>query len=238
MPAPAPPPPSAEDLALRAAKEALTKFKTEREAAAKARADEEARKAEASARRRQERMDKVPEGPNALELLDAPQEADADAGRALVESGGSSNPERDVTVLPTALEGAFDSLGASFSAFRPTTFKLGQAWLRRRQKTLLSPMAESTLNTDEQSREKKLALDLLDALTRSGALALEETTLHVIVAQTHVFQMSVLDTLVQKNVNPIDVMERGGLVIAQAVFGAPDERALLAPNHEPLPLQQ
>jgi len=99
---------------------------------------------------------------------------------------------------------------------------------------LLAPETEVGLGNDEQEQEKKKAFDLLDAITRSGSLAVADAALHVIVAQTHMFSLSVLDCLVQQNVNPIDVMERGGLVVAQAIFGAPDEQALLSPQHEPL----
>lgn len=47
------------------------------------------------------------------------------------------------------------------------------------------------------------ALELLDALTRSGALVVEEAALHVILAATHAFDKGLVDTVVQDNLNPI-----------------------------------
>ena len=71
----------------------------------------------------------------------------------------------------------------------------------------------------EQKLEKNACWDLLDALTRSGGLGVEGATLHVVVASTHCFEKSVMDTLVVDNVNPIEKVERSMLIVAETIHG-------------------
>ena len=52
-------------------------------------------------------------------------------------------------------------------------------------------------NTVEQEKEKNSALDLLDALTQSGALCLEDVSLHVLIGVTHCFDKTLVDTILQ-----------------------------------------
>jgi hypothetical protein len=51
----------------------------------------------------------------------------------------------------------------------------------------------------QQEAMKAKAFDLLDALTRSGALLLKDTSLHVLVATTHRFDQSLVDTVSLSN---------------------------------------
>ena len=53
------------------------------------------------------------------------------------------------------------------------------------------------MNTQEQEKERNQAFDLLDALTRSGALSVDEASLHVVIATTHCFDNSIMDTIIQ-----------------------------------------
>ena len=64
----------------------------------------------------------------------------------------------------------------------------------------------STLTGDAQKKEKDAAFDLLDALTKSGGLPVEHASLHVVAAM-HRFDKTVLETIVQNNMNPIDEAE-------------------------------
>ena len=64
----------------------------------------------------------------------------------------------------------------------------------------------STLTGDAQKKEKDDAFDLLDALTKSGGLPVEHASLHVVAAM-HRFDKTVLETIVQDNMNFIDKAE-------------------------------
>lgn len=53
-------------------------------------------------------------------------------------------------------------------------------------------------------KEKAKAFDLLDALSRSGALSVDHASLHIVIAATHCFDKTLMDTVIQDNVNPIE----------------------------------
>ena len=122
----------------------------------------------------------------------------------------------DISALPQVLEKRYEALDEE-SCLRPTILKTQGAWRKRFQKTLLSKEETTTLAKDAQKKEKDRAFDLLDALTRSGALSVEDAALHVVVAATHCFDKTLMDTLVQDNVNPIEKVERSALIAASAV---------------------
>jgi len=67
--------------------------------------------------------------------------------------------------------------------------------------------------------EKNKAFDLLDALTKSGGLSIEYASLHVIVAATHCFDKSVMNTLIKDNINPAESLERTSLIMAGTIRG-------------------
>merc|ERR1712151_962623 len=98
-----------------------------------------------------------------------------------------------------------------------TIINPSQVWTKKAQKALLSKPTTSTVTGDEQKKEKDAAFDLLDALTKSGALPIEDASLHIVVAATHCFDKSVTETVVQNNCNPIDFVERSTLVMASMV---------------------
>ena len=124
----------------------------------------------------------------------------------------------DYTRYPSLLEEMYTKYDPE-SSLRPTIINPGSAWTKRAQASLLSTPVTSTLGADEQAREKSAAFDLLDALTRSGALPVEHASLHVVIAATHCFDQSIVDTLVQRNVNPIERVERSTLIMAAALHG-------------------
>jgi len=69
--------------------------------------------------------------------------------------------------------------------------------------------------------EKDAAFDLLDALTKSGAISVDHASLHIVVAATHCFDKTVMETIVQDNMNPIDKVERSTLIMATTVHQQP-----------------
>merc|ERR1712159_905759 len=89
------------------------------------------------------------------------------------------------------------------------------------QKALLESPITSSLGKDEQKKEKDAAFDLLDALTKSGAVPVEGASLHIVVAATHCFDKTITETVVQDNVNPIDKVERSTLIMASTVHQQP-----------------
>ena len=82
-----------------------------------------------------------------------------------------------------------------------------------------------------QKEERDAAFDLLDALSRSGALDINCAELHVVVAATHCFARTVVDTVIMDNVNPIEKVERSVLIVGTTIHNQPDARALLQPQH-------
>ena len=102
----------------------------------------------------------------------------------------------DYTQLPGWLDANFDRFD-EFNALRATTIKLGGVWSRRSQAGLLSKPVTARMAAEAQRKERSRAFDLLDALSKSGALALSSTELHVVVAATHCFDLDVMNTVVQ-----------------------------------------
>ena len=52
----------------------------------------------------------------------------------------------------------------------------------------------------------------------AGALSLVGCSLHVITAATHCFDLDLLNTVVQDNINPIERVEASGLIMASTIF--------------------
>lgn len=141
--------------------------------------------------------------------------------------------EEDCTKLPSKLEEAFNRLDVDH-AVRPTIIKPGDQWQRARQRTFIlrteKPKME-LLSFEDLDKERNAVFDLLDALTRSGALPIEDAAVHIVIGASHSFDDTVMNTVVQHNRNPIESIERSSLIMASTIFCAPSFQALVQPPH-------
>lgn len=144
-------------------------------------------------------------------------------------TGGDSVGETlDYTRIPAELDKKFESLDTD-GALRATILKPGDPWTRTAQKGLLGSPSTQVMGTTEQRTEKHRAFDLLDALSKSGALAIDDASLHVVLAATHCFDKTLVDTVIQDNVNPIEKVERSLLIVGTTIH-AQSAIAMLAPE--------
>ena len=141
-----------------------------------------------------------------------------EAGRVITGSG------MDLTSIPRRLHAEYNSSSdAEQSVLRPTIVHTADVWTKRRQgKNLLSrKFVEHSLGKGERKMEKRRAMDLLDALSRSGSLSIAHSELHAIVGATHCFDHSLIDKVIRDNVDPIEKMSRSALKVASAIYGMP-----------------
>jgi len=84
---------------------------------------------------------------------------------------------------------------------------------------------QECLTSKELEVQGASAYDLLDALSRSGSMVIEDAALHVVVASKHCFDQSLLDTVVRGNVNhPIEQLVCSILIAASTLYALPAER--------------
>ena len=145
------------------------------------------------------------------------------------EEEGEGEEVIDFTRIPGELDGKLESFDKD-SSLRPTTIKEAEIWTKKYQKSLMSPLVSVSLDVDKQKEERNKAFDLLDALSRSGALSIDHCSLHVLLAFTHCFDKSVMDTVIQDNVNPIEKLEKSTLLVAETIHRRSVKR-LIKPEH-------
>merc|ERR1719152_701782 len=135
-----------------------------------------------------------------------------------VDVGGSV--ELDYTRLPGTLDARLAEMDVDH-AMRPTKITVPtDGWRKTSHAALLAKKpTTSTLSAADQETEKQRAFDLLDGLSRSGALPIDCCALHVVIAVTHCFDDSLLDTVIVRNVNPIEKLERSCLIVSEVVHG-------------------
>lgn len=136
--------------------------------------------------------------------------------------GKSFQLGNDLTMIPKQLDTQFEKFGnveKYGGALRSTVIKIGECWTKKSKPNILSSPESTFLESKEHKEEKDKALDLLDALSRSGSLPITCAELHVIVASTHCFKKSVMNTVVQDNINPIEKIERSNLLVASVIHG-------------------
>jgi len=138
----------------------------------------------------------------------------------------------DYTKIPGILDDKCGALDKE-STLRPTIITVGETWERSVQKGLLSIPYNETLKIEDQERERNQAFDLLDSLSRSGSLVMEDACLHVVIASTHSFDKTLMNTIIQGNVNPIEKLESSTLIVATTIHGQSAEE-LLRPEAKPI----
>lgn len=161
----------------------------------------------------------TPPAPPATRVDATSARRDARAEQASRGSGDGGDAV-DYTRIPGELDKKFEQLDED-GALRPTIIHPGEVWTRTSQKGLLAAPQGATLFAKEQKEEKNKAFDLLDALSKSGALPIENASLHVVIAATHCFDKTLLDTVIQGNVNPIEKVERSLMIVATTIHGRP-----------------
>jgi len=137
----------------------------------------------------------------------------------------------DYTKIPNQLEKKYEELDVD-GALRPTIINPGTVWTRRFQKSLLAEPETKSLSKDEQGKERNKAFDLLDALTKSGSLAIEAASLHVVIAATHCFDKTLMNTIIQNNVNPIEKVERSSLIMASTIHSVTPKELIVGEQVE------
>lgn len=159
----------------------------------------------------------------------SPPRSDRGEGTTSAADGaGAAGQPIDYTRIPRELDKKFEAFDED-GALRPTIINPGEAWSRTASKGLLAAPTTTTMLVKDQKDEKHRAFDLLDALSRSGALPIEHATLHVVVAATHCFDKTLVDTVIQGNVNPIEKVERSLMLVATTVHDR-DASELLLPD--------
>ncbi len=142
------------------------------------------------------------------------------AHHAVPPTSGELGDSSDYTRIPGELDRQFERLDTD-GALRATIINPGDPWTHTAQKGLLGSPKTLSLHGGEQRTQKNRAFDLLDALSRSGALSIDDATLHVVIAATHCFDRTLLDTVIQDNVNPIEKVERSLMIVGSTIHAQP-----------------
>jgi hypothetical protein len=153
------------------------------------------------------------------------------SGSGPSQSGGAVELQRDdidYTKIPAYLDRSFHKYDED-NALHSTIISTGSGWTKSSQKALL---AQPTKGSVDQWREKNAAFDLCDSLTRAGVLPIDSAELHVLLAATHCFDSSLINTVVQQNINPIEKVERSNLIVAMAVHNKSADELLKNEQHE------
>lgn len=128
----------------------------------------------------------------------------------------------DFSAIPKALDCGFEKYTDNETyggTLRNVTLKTNPIWIKKRKPNLLRPVETVTISSDEQKCERDRAYDLLDALSKSGALEIQTGELHMVVASCHSFEKSLVNTIIQDNINPIEKIERSNLIVASIIHG-------------------
>lgn len=163
---------------------------------------------------------------------------DGAASPAAATEGGAA--DLDYTRVPSELDARLEAQDTD-AEMRPTNINVGSVWTLKAQAALLAKPTTKPMLPAAQEGAQQQAFDLLNALTRSGALPIADCSLHVMVAATHCFARSLMDTAIIDNINPIEKLERSSLIVASVVHSrhaeeliCPEQRTRVATYSAPL----
>lgn len=168
----------------------------------------------------QELCRQVGDGPISFPELVDPSEMEMpvreyqDDGPEEVQQQEPTESVRDYTEVPDIIE---ELSKDQESALRPTTIKPGPLWTLKQHDPSFSLTSTADIDSERQGSEKSLAFDLMETLTRAGTLPFTHTQCHVVLAYTHPFAQSLMQTVCEENINPIEEVERSMLLVASVV---------------------
>lgn len=135
-------------------------------------------------------------------------------------SGQAAAGVFDFAAIPSKMDRNF-ALFDTESVLHPAIIKVGPVWQTLTQRGLLDQAEPGWMPAAAQQREKDCTFDLLDALSQSGSLPLDSAELHVITAASHSFDNTLIGTVIEDNLNPIEKVERSLLIVASTLFEVP-----------------
>jgi hypothetical protein len=125
------------------------------------------------------------------------------------------------SAIPKKIDSLFETHDRDNNV-RPTVIKSGPEWeLTSYDKVTREEKVTKIRESKDKTCRKQQVMDLLDALSRSGELGIQECSVHVVYAVTNAFNESCFDTIAKKSVNPIERMERASLVVSHAIHDTP-----------------
>ena len=124
----------------------------------------------------------------------------------------------DWTNLPNELNSRLEEWDTE-NAVRPAIIKITSSWAKEFQRSILANPEKAVLDQPDQEKETKRTFDLLDCLSRSGGLSVDSGSFHVLMGCTHCFDKTLMNTLIQDNINPIHSLERSSLIVHSTLQG-------------------
>mmetsp|Transcript_13631 Transcript_13631/g.37675 ORF Transcript_13631/g.37675 Transcript_13631/m.37675 type:complete len:908 (-) Transcript_13631:687-3410(-) len=123
----------------------------------------------------------------------------------------------DFTKLPKILDRKLEKYDLE-GFLRSVIIKSGENWTRKRKANMLAEATTQHLDSETIRSEQRTSFDLLDAISKSGSLAIDSAELHVIVGVSHNFVNSLMETVYKDNINPIEKAEKTMLLFASQIF--------------------
>eukprot|EP01060_Flectonema_neradi_P005895 TRINITY_DN13954_c0_g1_i1.p1 TRINITY_DN13954_c0_g1~~TRINITY_DN13954_c0_g1_i1.p1 ORF type:complete len:903 (+),score=185.96 TRINITY_DN13954_c0_g1_i1:83-2791(+) len=150
-------------------------------------------------------------------------------------SGGAevavSESDTSLAHLPVILNKKFESVPEL--SLQSSSMSCGSKITQRTCKgQLLTKETTNSLTSSQLTPLHQQALSLLDGLTKGGAIPLQAVDLHVIASVTHHFDKSLLNIVIQDNVNPVEKVEQSTLLVASAIHNKPPSELI---NSDQLP---